>query len=68
MGPYLLNINRCLEKYKVPEALKLAIVHPLLKKPNLDLNVLANFIPVSNLPFISKILEKTGATTAEFSG
>ncbi len=31
----------------------------LLKKPNLDLNVLANFRPVSNLPFISKILEKT---------
>ncbi len=29
------------------------------EKPNLDLNVLANFRPVSNLPFISKILDKT---------
>ncbi len=60
VGPYLLNIiNRCLETCTVPEALKHAIIRPLLKKPNLDLNVLANFRPVSNLPFISKILEKT---------
>ncbi len=59
--PYLLNIiNRCLGTCMVlPEALKHAIIRPLLKKPNLDLNVLANFRPVSNLPFISKILEKT---------
>lgn len=35
------------------------LIRPLLKKPNLDLNVLANFRLVSNLPFISKILEKT---------
>jgi len=59
VGPYLLNIiNRCLETSMVPEALKHAIVRPLLKKPNLDVHVVANFRPVSNLPFISKILEK----------
>ena len=31
---------------------------PLLKKPNLDENELCNFRPVSNLSFMSKILEK----------
>jgi hypothetical protein len=30
----------------------------LLKKPNLDKEMLKNYRPVSNLPFISKILEK----------
>ncbi len=35
-----------------------AIVHPLLKKPNLDPTVLNNFRPVSNISFMSKILEK----------
>ena len=29
-----------------------------MKKPNLDRNILKNYRPVSNLPFISKILEK----------
>ena len=31
---------------------------PLLKKSNLDHNELKNFRPVSNLPFLSKVLEK----------
>ena len=42
----------------VPECYKDALVKPLLKKPGLDFNVLKNFRPVSNLPFLSKILEK----------
>jgi hypothetical protein len=33
-------------------------VIPTLKKPSLDHNQLSNYRPVSNLPFISKILEK----------
>ena len=37
---------------------KQAIVTPLLKKPGLDTNDMKNFRPVSNLSFISKILEK----------
>ena len=36
---------------------KTAIVHPILKKAGLDL-ILSNFIPVSNLSFISKVVEK----------
>lgn len=59
VGPYLVTlINRCLETGAVPDMLKLATVHPLLKRPNLDPTVLANFRPISNLSFIMKILEK----------
>jgi len=34
----------------------LAVVKPLLKKDNLDGNILSNYRPISNLPFISKII------------
>ena len=37
------------------------ICHPLLKKPNLDRNLLKNYRPVSNLSFISKLIEKVVA-------
>ena len=42
-------------------ALKKSIVMPILKKPNLDAHDLTNYRPVSNLPFISKLLEKVVA-------
>ena len=42
----------------VPQAFKLTVVKPLLKKPSLDPAVLANYRPISNLPFISNILER----------
>jgi hypothetical protein len=51
-------INLSLSSAKVPECFKVAAVTPLLKKSNLDHNILKNFRPVSNLPFLSKILEK----------
>ena len=41
-----------------PQVFKSAVIFPLLKKPSLDLNELNNFCPISNLPFISKIIEK----------
>ncbi len=51
-------INMCLSTGTVPDCLKHASVTPRLKKPNLDVSDLCNFRPISNLPFISKILEK----------
>ncbi|GFR87065.1 reverse transcriptase [Elysia marginata] len=42
----------------VPNELKESLIKPLLKKDDLDRNVYKNYRPVSNLPFLSKILEK----------
>ncbi|KAI5607668.1 hypothetical protein C0J50_6988, partial [Silurus asotus] len=58
-GEPLLNIiNSSLSLGLVPKSLKLAVIKPLIKKPNLDPNTLSNYRPISNLPFMSKILEK----------
>ena len=46
----------------VPSSLKVAMIRPTLKKPGLDCNDLNNYRPISNLPFISKILEKVVAS------
>ena len=37
---------------------KTAVVRPGLKKPNLDSDVLNNYRPISNLPYVSKLIEK----------
>ena len=42
----------------VPPSLKQAFVCPLLKKSTLDKEILKNYRPVSNLPVLSKVLEK----------
>lgn len=56
---YILRIvNSCLLLgYFIPEW-KHAVVSPLLKKAGLDESVPPNYQPVSNLPFLSKILER----------
>ena len=53
-----LIINKSLKEGVFPGDLKIAIVRPLLKKAGLDANELKNFRPVSNLPFLGKIIEK----------
>ena len=50
--------NASLESGSFPQQFKSAIIRPLLKKTNLDVNELKNYRPVSNLHFISKVLEK----------
>ena len=57
---HLINIS--LSSGTVPLCLKHALVSPLLKKPNLDAEIHKNYRPVSNLPFLSKVLEKIVAT------
>lgn len=54
-------INVSLLTGYVPQSFKVAVIKPLLKKPSLDPGVLANYRPISNLPFLSKILEKVVA-------
>ena len=50
-------VNKSLVSGSFPEKQKTGVVIPLLKKPDLD-TTYNNYRPVSNLPFISKILEK----------
>ena len=51
-------VNHSLQLGVFPTDLKTALVKPLLKKGNLDILTPSNFRPTSNLPFLSKILEK----------
>ena len=51
-------INNSLLSGFFPDSFKTAVVKPLLKKSSLDPNVLKNYRPVSNLSFLSKVLEK----------
>ena len=51
-------INTSLATGIVPLSMKHALVKPLLKKPKLDPECLKNYRPVSNLPFLSKVLER----------
>ena len=51
-------VNKSLSCSVVPKCFKHALVKPLLKKANLDPNCLSNYRPVSNLPFLSKVLER----------
>uniref|UniRef100_A0A8C2IWN8 Reverse transcriptase domain-containing protein n=1 Tax=Cyprinus carpio TaxID=7962 RepID=A0A8C2IWN8_CYPCA len=50
-------INLSLQTGHVPPSLKTAV----LKKPSLDPEVLASYRPISNLTFLSKVLEQTVA-------
>ncbi len=51
-------VNPSLLSGTFPNSLKTAVVKPLLKKRNLDNTMLSNYRPISNLPFIGKIIEK----------
>ena len=50
-------INLSLLTGSMPEDLKIASLRPLLKKPNADCEKFSNFRPVSNLKFLSKLVE-----------
>ena len=57
--PYITKIyNDSLASGTFPSHFKNSLVIPLLKKPSLDCNNLENYRPVSNLSFISKVLER----------
>ena len=52
----IVNLSLC--QGIMPGSMKTALVIPLLKKVNLILEVLKNYRPVSNLSFVSKIIER----------
>ena len=59
LTPFILNIiNISLHSGIVPSSLKHAIIKTILKKQGLDIEYLSNYRPISQLPFISKILER----------
>ena len=51
-------INLCLSTSVFPASFKSAVVLHLIKKPGLDPQVFKNYRPVSNLSFLSKLIEK----------
>ena len=55
-------VNAALSSGTFPSQLKSAIVMPLLKKLGSDVEVLKNYRPVSNLSFISKVIERVVAS------
>ena len=51
-------INDSLSAGFVPTDFKNAVVKPIIKNTSLDREILKNFRPISNLPFLSKVLER----------
>ena len=59
LSPFIsLLFSKSLATGCFPREFKAAVVRPLLKKSGLDASELRNYRPVSNLPFLSKLLEK----------
>lgn len=45
----------------MPDLFKEAIITPVLQKPNLNSEEMSNYRPISNLPYLSKVIEKVVA-------
>ncbi|XP_068675499.1 uncharacterized protein [Montipora foliosa] len=54
-------INLSLSTGVIPDALKVAILSPMLKKSDADFEQFQNFRPISNLKVVSKLVEKAVA-------
>ena len=60
--PHMLHVvNESLGSSVVHACLKMAVITPILKKPSLCVNSLKNFRPISNLPFLGKVIKKVVA-------
>ena len=54
-------VNQSFTTATVPTSFKIAAITPILKKANLIAEILKNFRPISNLPYVSKVLEKVAS-------
>ena len=62
LAPVISSLCNCsFQTGVLPAAQKQAIVLPRLKKPTLDSSKLSSFRPISNLSFISKLVERVAA-------
>jgi len=50
--------NASLREGSLPATQKMAIITPVVKKPGLDPEEPQNYRPISNLTFISKVIEQ----------
>ena len=57
-----LLFNKSMKTGCFPASFKLAVIRPLLKKSGLDPSQPKNYRPVSNLPLLSKLLERVVQT------
>ena len=51
-------VNKSLETGTFPQTLKAAMIRPTIKKHDQDKDTLTNYRPISNLSFLSKVLER----------
>ena len=59
VGPAILSlVNLSLSTGIVPSSFKAAVIKLLLKKPGLDPELVSNYQPILNLPFLSKVQER----------
>jgi len=59
LSPFLSALcNTSLRNGVIPASFKTAVVTPLIKKSSMDVNTLQNYRPISNLSFVSKLLER----------
>ena len=54
-------VNSSLFSGIFPDTLKQSIITPVLKKLNLDHNILKHYRPVANIKFLSKVIEKAAS-------
>ena len=62
IGPVITaNVSESLTSGEFPSGLKQSLIRPVLKKPDLDKDVLKIYQPVTNILFLVKVIEKVVA-------
>ena len=63
LAPYIVDLfNRSLAAGHFPAVYKQAFITPVIKKPGLDAADASSYRPISNLPVLSKLLERIAAS------